>query len=264
MSAQSFAEDAGAYLNMTTNPANRGSPAPVWNLTRDRNPNFTGRAEILEELRQRMVDGQRVQVIHGLGGIGKSQATVEYAYLFRNDYAIVWWIRADTPTSISAAYSRLAARLGKHLSVDAPPSLVRDAVNELLDKKDALIILDSAAGPETIRPFLLSNHSTHVLINSRNANARGFAERTAVNSPLQGTAADLIKIAMLRIDAAMRARNLRSLMTLQVHDELLFDVVPEEADEMQKLVKEEMESAAEFSVPIVADVGLGHNWRDIK
>ena len=101
-------------------------------------------------------------------------------------------------------------------------------------------------------------------IQSRNPNQRGFAERTAINTPLQGTAADLIKIAMLRIDAAMRARSLRSLMTLQVHDELLFDVVPEEADEMQKLVKEEMESAAEFSVPIVADVGLGHNWRDIK
>jgi DNA polymerase-1 len=101
-------------------------------------------------------------------------------------------------------------------------------------------------------------------IQSRNPNQRGFAERTAVNTPLQGTAADLIKIAMLRIDAAMRARGLKSLMTLQVHDELLFDVVPDEAEEMQELVKREMESAAEFSVPIVADVGLGKNWRDIK
>jgi DNA polymerase-1 len=101
-------------------------------------------------------------------------------------------------------------------------------------------------------------------IQSRNPNQRGFAERTAVNTPLQGTAADLIKIAMLRIDAAMRARGLRSLMTLQVHDELLFDVVPEEADEMQVLVKTEMESAASYSVPIVAEVGLGQNWRDIK
>jgi DNA polymerase I len=101
-------------------------------------------------------------------------------------------------------------------------------------------------------------------IQSRNPNQRGFAERTAINTPLQGTAADLIKIAMLRIDAVMRDRKLRSLMTLQVHDELLFDVVPEEAEEMQKLVKEEMESAATFSVPIVAEVGLGHNWRDIK
>jgi DNA polymerase-1 len=101
-------------------------------------------------------------------------------------------------------------------------------------------------------------------IQSRNPNQRGFAERTAVNTPLQGTAADLIKIAMLRIDASMRARGLRSVMTLQVHDELLFDVVPEEADVMQELVKREMESAAEFTVPIVAEVGVGANWRDIK
>ena len=101
-------------------------------------------------------------------------------------------------------------------------------------------------------------------IQSRNPNQRGFAERTAINTPLQGTAADLIKIAMLRIDAAMRARGLKSAMTLQVHDELLFDVVPEEADEMQELVKREMESAATFTVPIVAEVGLGKNWKDIK
>jgi DNA polymerase-1 len=101
-------------------------------------------------------------------------------------------------------------------------------------------------------------------IQSRNPNQRGFAERTAINTPLQGTAADLIKIAMLQIDAAIRERKLKSVMTLQVHDELLFDVVPSEADEMQELVKREMESAATFSVPIVAEVGLGSNWRDIK
>ena len=101
-------------------------------------------------------------------------------------------------------------------------------------------------------------------IHSRNPNQRGFAERTAVNTPLQGTAADLIKIAMIRIDAEIQKRKLRSQMTLQVHDELLFDVVPAEAEEMQTLVKETMEAAAKFSVPIVADVGIGDNWRDIK
>jgi DNA polymerase-1 len=101
-------------------------------------------------------------------------------------------------------------------------------------------------------------------IQSRNPNMRGFAERTAVNTPLQGTAADLIKLAMLRIDAALTDRKLRSRMTLQVHDELLFDVVPEEAKEVEVLVKHEMEHVAEFSVPIVAEVGIGKNWRDIK
>jgi DNA polymerase-1 len=101
-------------------------------------------------------------------------------------------------------------------------------------------------------------------IGSRNPNMRGFAERTAVNTPLQGTAADLIKLAMLRIDAAINEHSLRSRMTLQVHDELLFDVVPEEAEELRALVQHEMEHVAEFSVPIVAEVGLGPNWRDIK
>ncbi|HEX4155579.1 MAG TPA: DNA polymerase I [Acidobacteriaceae bacterium] len=101
-------------------------------------------------------------------------------------------------------------------------------------------------------------------IQSRNPNQRGFAERTAINTPLQGTAADLIKLAMIRIDAELTRRKLKSAMTLQVHDELLFDVVPAEADEMQQLVQSQMEHVAEFSVPIVADVGLGSNWRDIK
>ncbi len=101
-------------------------------------------------------------------------------------------------------------------------------------------------------------------IQSRNPNMRGFAERTAINTPLQGTAADLIKLAMIALDRKITQRNLKSRMTLQVHDELLFDVVPEEAEEMQQLVQHEMENVAQFSIPIVADVGLGHNWRDIK
>ena len=101
-------------------------------------------------------------------------------------------------------------------------------------------------------------------IQSRNPNMRGFAERTAVNTPLQGTAADLIKLAMITLDAKLSERNLRSRMTLQVHDELLFDVVPEEAEDLAHLVKHEMENVAAFSIPIVADVGTGHNWRDIK
>ncbi len=101
-------------------------------------------------------------------------------------------------------------------------------------------------------------------ISSRNPNQRGFAERTAINTPLQGTAADLIKLAMIRIDAEIAARHLRSRMTLQIHDELLFDVIPAEAEELQTLVKHQMEHVAEFSVPILAEVALGPNWRDIK
>jgi DNA polymerase I len=101
-------------------------------------------------------------------------------------------------------------------------------------------------------------------IQSRNPNLRGFAERTAVNTPLQGTAADLIKIAMIRIDRKLREQKLKAKMTLQVHDELLFDVPEDEIDAVRSLVKQEMENVIELNVPIVADVGVGQNWRDLK
>jgi DNA polymerase-1 len=101
-------------------------------------------------------------------------------------------------------------------------------------------------------------------INSRNPNARGFAERTAVNSPLQGTAADLIKLAMVRIDAAFDQGGYRSTMLLQVHDELVFECPPEELDAVSKLVKHEMECVRELKVPLVVDLGAGDNWRDAK
>ncbi len=101
-------------------------------------------------------------------------------------------------------------------------------------------------------------------IDSHNANARGFAERTAVNSPLQGTAADLIKVAMVRIDAALQAGGYRSAMLLQVHDELVFECPPEEVDAVQAMVKREMEGVRELRVPLIVDVGVGENWRDAK
>jgi DNA polymerase-1 len=101
-------------------------------------------------------------------------------------------------------------------------------------------------------------------MDSRNPNLRGFAERTAVNSPLQGTAADLIKLAMVRIDAGLEAGGYRSAMLLQVHDELVFECPPEELDEVSKLVKRDMEGACELSVPLLVDIGVGDNWRDAK
>jgi DNA polymerase I len=101
-------------------------------------------------------------------------------------------------------------------------------------------------------------------INSKNANQRGFAERTAVNTPLQGTAADLIKIAMIRIDAALRERGLKSRMTLQVHDELVFEVPENEIEIMQPLVRQHMEHVHELAVPLQVEMGTGKNWRDLE
>jgi DNA polymerase-1 len=99
-------------------------------------------------------------------------------------------------------------------------------------------------------------------MNSRNPNARGFAERTAVNTPLQGTAADLIKLAMIRIDAKLQG--MRARMLLQVHDELVLEAPVEEVDQVKAMVKSEMESVRKLEVPLVVDVGVGENWRDAK
>jgi DNA polymerase-1 len=101
-------------------------------------------------------------------------------------------------------------------------------------------------------------------MNSRNPNARGFAERIAVNTPLQGTAADLIKVAMVRIDRELEACGYQAAMLLQVHDELVFEAPPEEAAKLAAMVKREMEQVYRLEVPLVADTGIGDNWRDAK
>jgi len=98
---------------------------------------------------------------------------------------------------------------------------------------------------------------------SRNPNQRGFAERTAINTPLQGTAADLIKLAMITIDRKLSERKLKTRMILQVHDELIFEVPLGEKAEVETLVRKEMEGVIELKVPLVADLGFGPNWRDL-
>jgi DNA polymerase-1 len=100
-------------------------------------------------------------------------------------------------------------------------------------------------------------------IESRNPNQRGFAERTAINTPLQGTAADLIKLAMISIDRQLSERKFKTRMLLQVHDELLFEVPTVESAEVEKLVRTEMEGVVKLNVPLLADLAYGPNWRDL-
>jgi DNA polymerase-1 len=101
-------------------------------------------------------------------------------------------------------------------------------------------------------------------ITSKNPNARSFAERTAVNTPLQGTAADLIKLAMIRIDEELRQRGMQARMLLQVHDELVFECPKDEVEELAALAKQRMERVETLAVPLLVDVGRGANWRDAK
>jgi len=97
-------------------------------------------------------------------------------------------------------------------------------------------------------------------INSSNATVRGIAERNAINAPIQGSAADIIKVAMVRIFQRFQRENIRSKMILQVHDELNFSVLPNEKELVERIVMEEMQAAYPLDVPLVADGGWGNNW----
>ena len=97
-------------------------------------------------------------------------------------------------------------------------------------------------------------------INSRNAVMRGAAERNAINAPIQGTAADIIKIAMIEIDKYLSQKKMKSKMILQVHDELIFDMNPEEENDLRMIVEQSMSQACKLEVPLVVDIGVGHNW----
>jgi len=97
-------------------------------------------------------------------------------------------------------------------------------------------------------------------INSANATVRGFAERNAINAPIQGTAADIIKVAMIRIFQRFQQEGIKSKMILQVHDELNFSVYPDEKEQVERIVIEEMQGAFQMKVPLLADSGWGENW----
>jgi DNA polymerase-1 len=99
-------------------------------------------------------------------------------------------------------------------------------------------------------------------INSANAVVRGYAERNAINAPIQGSAADVIKLAMIRVQKAMNEQKVKSKLILQVHDELVFDVPTSEIELMKKLVKTEMENAVKLVVPMEVEIGTGQNWLD--
>jgi len=99
-------------------------------------------------------------------------------------------------------------------------------------------------------------------INSRNATARQAAERDAINTPIQGSAADLIKVAMVKVDRAIKAAGLRTKMVLQIHDELVFDTPLNEVDQVKEIVTREMTTALDFGVPLEVGIGVGSNWLD--
>jgi Tfp pilus assembly protein PilF len=141
----------------------------IWDVPHDRNGDFVGRDELLGDLNRRFAKGDRVQVLHGMGGIGKTQAAMEYAFRYRNDYTLVWWVPALSESSVLLAYEKLATRLGERLSPRATPAVAVELLNGLLASHRYLLIYDGATDGRAILPLLPSMPGGHVLITSRQA-----------------------------------------------------------------------------------------------
>ena len=123
-------------------------------------------------------------------------------------------------------------------------------MNNIIDKARTNGYVETLSGRRRYLPDILS----------ANATVRGMAERNAINAPLQGSAADIIKIAMIRIHDAFRTENLQSKMILQVHDELVFDVLKSELEQVREIVRREMENAYPLNIPLTVEIGEGKNW----
>ena len=134
------------------------------------------------------------------------------------------------------------------------------AVEKALE--DANAVLFARARERGYAETVLGRRRTLRDINSRNATARQSAERDAINTPIQGSAADLVKLAMVKIDRALKAEGLRSKMVLQIHDELVFDCPKDEAARVKEIARREMTTALDFGVPLDVGLGEGANWLD--
>ncbi|HKO55613.1 MAG TPA: FxSxx-COOH system tetratricopeptide repeat protein, partial [Thermoanaerobaculia bacterium] len=153
-------------------------PATLWNVPHARNPNFVGREELLDDLARALAKDSAaavVQAISGLGGVGKTQIAIEYAYRKRADYKLVWWIRSELPTTLASDYAALANPLG--LSTAADQAVTVAAVKAWLQSQEGwLLIFDNVEKPEDVAPYLPAGRAGHVILTSRNPNWRGVAE----------------------------------------------------------------------------------------
>ncbi len=147
---------------------------PIWNIPHARNPHFTGREKLLADLCTQLTSGQPAaltQAISGLGGVGKTQLAVEYAYRHAADYQAVWWLRAEEPITLASDYAALAVPLELPEHDAADQGLIVEAVRQWLNHhEDWLLIFDNAADPAQVRPYFPHSAAGHVLITSRNPN----------------------------------------------------------------------------------------------
>jgi tetratricopeptide (TPR) repeat protein len=173
-----------------------GALPGIWNVPHQRNPNFTGREELLTDLRAALTSGQHAaltQAIHGLGGVGKTQLAVEYAYRYASEYDIVWWVRSEEPSTLAAEYAALATKLGLPEKDAREQAAIAQAVRHWLEQNFRwLLVFDNAANQNDLRNYLPRGATGHVLITSRDSNWRGVATTLSVKVLAQYESIDFL------------------------------------------------------------------------
>lgn len=198
---------------MTASSTDSANRAPLlWHVPYNRNPYFTGRVDDMRELEVSLASSdplRRVQAIVGLGGVGKTQLALEYAFRHRGEYAIIWWISADEPATLALTFAKLAAHVGLKVPEGANLDDIRHAVRRKLNERDDwLLIFDNAPTADAIRNYIPQDRTGHIIITSRNPNWQNIA-RAWVLKPLPRP--DAIAYLMKRVskaggDAAAAAR----------------------------------------------------------
>jgi len=163
-----------------------GSLPAICNVPHLRNPNFTGRADLLIDLRDALTSGQTMaltQSIHGLGGVGKTQLATEYCYRHAGDYQVIWWVRSEDLTTLAADFAALSVRQGLVPAEEANQQVAIEATRSWFEQNaDALVIFDNAASREAVRDYLPRTGGTHIVITSRNPNWSGIASALPVHA----------------------------------------------------------------------------------
>jgi tetratricopeptide (TPR) repeat protein len=173
-----------------------GALPPIWNVPHLKNPHFTGRDEFLVDVRLAFTSGRTAasrQVIFGIGGVGKTRVAVEYAYRYRSDYSLVWWVRAEDSLTLISDYAALADPL-KLTQRNAPDrkETVQCVRSWLANNSNWLLVLDNAADVAECRPYLPADETGHVLITSQNPNWRGLAETREIRTLTRAKAVDFL------------------------------------------------------------------------
>jgi tetratricopeptide (TPR) repeat protein len=182
----------------------------IWNVPHQRNPNFTGREELLTDLQTALTSGQHAaltQAISGLGGVGKTQLAVEYAYRYATEYDIVWWVRSEEPSTLAAEYAALATELGLPEQSAREQAAIAQAVRRWLEQNSGwLLVFDNASNQKDVHDYLPRGATGHVIITSRDSNWRGVATTLSIKVLSQDESVEFLLKRTGQTDRGVAAR----------------------------------------------------------